>query len=179
MTACVEAVSLRGHFGGDKRYQTEANYSVRSQRSVDHGLQLHREDLGFPWTKEHVSCPILSSALLFSVSMNCGCCHLGWRCKTSSVPRNITSPLAGWLDSLLHADDNGSNNGLVVTPSKITQWAYFSSFQSCIQDSGGGKIFRDPPWRLEYFFRVFKMILCRQLPHSYPHRGNLTWLIFT
>lgn len=94
MTLCVEAVNLGGHFGGDKRYQTEANYSVRSQRSVDHGLQLHREDLGFPLTKERVSCPILSSAFVFSVSMNCGCGHLGWRFKTSSAPTNITSPLA-------------------------------------------------------------------------------------
>lgn len=36
MALCVEAVNFGGHFGGDRRYQTEANCSVRSHRAVDH-----------------------------------------------------------------------------------------------------------------------------------------------
>lgn len=36
MALCVEAVNFGGHFGGDRRYHTEANCSVRSHRAVDH-----------------------------------------------------------------------------------------------------------------------------------------------
>lgn len=36
MALCVEAVNFGGYLGGDRRYQREANCSVRSHRAVDH-----------------------------------------------------------------------------------------------------------------------------------------------